>query len=197
MPCINDPAKPQTQQPVVQQESEQQFSATQEVENLQVKAVKKPGSHHNKLSDDEKKALDIHNQARTEVSHTPLSWDPTLAAHAAAYAQQLANSNSGLQHSSGDARPGEGENLYWSSPNGSLADASAGWVAEKGNYHGEKIGEGDFGGYGHYTQMVLSLPSHLQLPSPSQLVMHLRFEKLTVNKTIPDLDDPTLHHANQ
>lgn len=75
MPCINDPAKPQTQQPVVQQESEQQFSATQEVENLQVKAVKKPGSHHNKLSDDEKKALDIHNQGTLFFSFPPFQYN--------------------------------------------------------------------------------------------------------------------------
>ena len=25
---------------------------------------------------------------------------------------------------------------------------------EKSNYHGEKIGEGDFGSYGHYTQVI-------------------------------------------
>lgn len=82
-----------------------------------------------------------------------LKWDDKLASNAQAYAQHLANAGKGLQHSGGDSRPGQGENLYWSKPNGSMADASQGWVNEVKNYHGEKIGEGDFGSYGHYTQV--------------------------------------------
>jgi len=31
------------------------------------------------------------------------------------------------------------------------------WVNEKPNYHGEKIAEGDFKGYGHYTQVCFIL----------------------------------------
>ncbi|KAL8720694.1 MAG: hypothetical protein Q9225_002487 [Loekoesia sp. 1 TL-2023] len=120
----------------------------------------KPEPHHGKMSEDQNNALNIHNQARndaTQISSHPrgnLVWDDQLAANATAYAQQLASANQGLHHSSGDARPNQGENLYWSKPNGSLADASQGWVNEKQNYHGKKIGEGDFGSYGHYTQVI-------------------------------------------
>jgi hypothetical protein len=60
-------------------------------------------------------------------------------------------------HSSGDSRPGQGENLYAyfgtnASPN--FNDAANAWCNEIANYHGENIGDGDFGSYGHYTQVV-------------------------------------------
>ncbi|KAL8667848.1 MAG: hypothetical protein Q9202_000313 [Teloschistes flavicans] len=117
------------------------------------------------MSDDQNNALRIHNDARNEATQqsghprATLVWDDQLANDATAYAQHLASANQGLQHSSGDQRPNAGENLYWSKPNGSMADASQGWVNEKQNYHGEKIGEGDFGSYGHYTQVMLLDPS--------------------------------------
>ncbi|KAI4190533.1 MAG: hypothetical protein LQ346_004909 [Caloplaca aetnensis] len=120
----------------------------------------KPGPGHGKMSDDERKALNIHNKARQEAPQgfghprNALEWDDKLASNAQAYAQHLANAGKGLQHSDGDSRPGQGENLYWSKPNGSMADASQGWVNEVKNYSGEKIGEGDFGSYGHYTQVI-------------------------------------------
>ncbi|KAI4255026.1 MAG: hypothetical protein LQ352_002771 [Teloschistes flavicans] len=119
----------------------------------------KPKPSHN-MSDDQNNALRIHNDARNEATQqsgharATLVWDDQLANDATAYAQHLASANQGLQHSSGDQRPNAGENLYWSKPNGSMADASQGWVNEKQNYHGEKIGEGDFGSYGHYTQVI-------------------------------------------
>ncbi|KAL8690836.1 MAG: hypothetical protein Q9218_003816 [Villophora microphyllina] len=112
------------------------------------------------MSDDQNNALRIHNDARNDASSSSghprpsLTWDDNLAAQATAYAQDLASANQGLQHSTSDQRPNQGENLYWSKPTGSMADASQGWVNEKGNYHGEKIGEGDFGSYGHYTQVI-------------------------------------------
>ncbi|KAL9043594.1 MAG: hypothetical protein Q9214_003223 [Letrouitia sp. 1 TL-2023] len=118
----------------------------------------KPAPHHpqphHKMSDDQNRAVQIHNQARMEVFHNPLQWDDELARHAQDYANKLAAENRGLNHSSGDERPNQGENLYWSKPNGSLGDASQGWVDEKPNYHGENIGDGDFASYGHYTQCI-------------------------------------------
>ncbi|KAL8922473.1 MAG: hypothetical protein Q9208_005195 [Pyrenodesmia sp. 3 TL-2023] len=119
-----------------------------------------PAPQKGKLSDDERKALNIHNKARQEAPQgfghprNALKWDDKLASNAQAYAQHLAKAGKGLQHSGGDSRPGQGENLYWSKPNGSMADASQGWVNEVKNYHGEKIGEGNFGSYGHYTQVI-------------------------------------------
>ncbi|KAL8924400.1 MAG: hypothetical protein Q9172_002702 [Xanthocarpia lactea] len=113
-----------------------------------------------KMTEDEKKALQIHNQARRDASKSSghgrpdLVWDNKLEKDAIAYAEHLCRANKGLQHSSGDQRPNQGENLYWSKPNGSLEAASKGWMDEKKNYHGQKIGEGDFGSYGHYTQAI-------------------------------------------
>ena len=95
------------------------------------------------------------HQAPSSFGHLrkDLVWDNKLAANATAYAKKLAHDNAGLKHSTGDQRPGQGENLAWSKPNGSLTDGSKMWVDEKKNYSGQKIGEGDFGSYGHYTQV--------------------------------------------
>lgn len=101
----------------------------------------------------------MHHVARRDASNSSghgrpdLVWDDNLATQATAYAQHLVDQNQGLQHSSGDQRPNQGENLYWSKPNGSREAASQRWVDEKQNYHGEKIGEGNFGSYGHFTQV--------------------------------------------
>ncbi|KAI4106015.1 MAG: hypothetical protein L6R37_002378 [Teloschistes peruensis] len=113
-----------------------------------------------KLSPDEAHALKIHNDARDQASkehnhpRPHLVWDQHLESEARKYAQKLAHDNNGLHHSTGEQRPGQGENLYWVSAGGSLASGSQGWVDEKKNYHGEKIGQGDFGSYGHYTQVI-------------------------------------------
>ncbi|KAL8852000.1 MAG: hypothetical protein Q9221_003105 [Calogaya cf. arnoldii] len=112
------------------------------------------------MSEGEKKALQLHNQARREISQQTghkrpdLIWDNKLEQDATAYAQHLCRLNKGLQHSSGDQRPGQGENLAWSKPKGSLEGGSTMWLNEKKNYHGEKIGEGNFASYGHYTQCI-------------------------------------------
>ncbi|KAL9069617.1 MAG: hypothetical protein Q9161_005416 [Pseudevernia consocians] len=113
-----------------------------------------------RISPPQNEALKIHNQAREAASkqtavHRPdLIWDSHLAAAAEEWAQYLASRDAGLQHSTGAERPGQGENLYWTSAGGSLADGSQGWVNERKVYHGEKIGEGNFESYGHYTQTV-------------------------------------------
>ncbi|KAL8672261.1 MAG: hypothetical protein Q9168_003261 [Polycauliona sp. 1 TL-2023] len=117
-------------------------------------AMNKPGN------DGERKALELHNQARQAISkekghgRPDLVWDDKLESDAAAYAQHLCRANQGLQHSSGDSRKGQGENLYWSKPNGGLEQATKGWLDEKKNYHGENIADGNFGSYGHYTQAI-------------------------------------------
>lgn len=38
-----------------------------------------------------------------------------------------------------------------SSGDASLEDAVRAWLDEEKNYHGEKIGEGDFASFGHYS----------------------------------------------
>ncbi|CAD6568745.1 MAG: hypothetical protein ASARMPREDX12_001820 [Alectoria sarmentosa] len=113
------------------------------------------------LSQDQTNALQTQNQAREAangisgaVSRPDLVWDPNLANDAQKWANGLAAANNGLNHSTGDQRPNEGENLYWVSAGGQLADAAQAWVNEQSNYSGEKIGDGNFEGYGHYTQCI-------------------------------------------
>ncbi|KAL8870094.1 MAG: hypothetical protein Q9174_003782 [Haloplaca sp. 1 TL-2023] len=138
-------------EPEIVEDSETEQEAPSRHDNPEVQSAPKPGP---RMNDDQKRALQIHNQARRDASNISkhprpaLVWDNKLHNDAQAYAQHLANQNRGLQHSSGDSRKGEGENLAWSKPNGSFHDASQMWVNEKKDYHGQKVGEGNFGAYG-------------------------------------------------
>lgn len=77
--------------------------------------------------------------------------DDGLTNDAKKYVQYLAD-NKKFEHSGAQ---GQGENLFMSSGNASLLDGTRAWLAEKSNYHGEKIADGNFGSYGHYTQVSL------------------------------------------
>jgi hypothetical protein len=50
-----------------------------------------------------------------------------------------------------------------SSGNASLLDATRAWLAEKPNYRGENIPQGNFGSYGHYTQVRMFRPTQVRL----------------------------------
>lgn len=119
------------------------------------------------VSPGQSEALKIHNQAReaatkqTSVHRPELIWDSHLAAAAEEWAHYLASRDAGLQHSTGAERPGQGENLYWTSAGGTLADGSQCWVNERKMYHGEKIGQGNFESYGHYTQVIWPSTTHV------------------------------------
>lgn len=126
-------------------------------------------THEQPLSSDQKQALKIHNQAReaasqrSSVARPALAWNPHLATLAEQWAKHLAADNTGLKHSMSEERPGQGENLYWLSAGGTLSDASQSWVTEA--YHGEKIGEGKFESYGHYTQVIWPSTTKMGLAS--------------------------------
>ncbi|KAI3333939.1 glycoside hydrolase family 128 protein [Ustulina deusta] len=106
------------------------------------------------LDPDQQKALDAQNNKRKAKGLKPLAWDNQLAKNAEAYAKHLAQIGK-LEHSSGDQRPNQGENLAWASASSTPLVMSANmWLAEEKNYHGEPIGQGDFGSYGHYTQCM-------------------------------------------
>ncbi|KAI1149996.1 glycoside hydrolase family 128 protein [Nemania diffusa] len=106
------------------------------------------------LNSDQQKALNAHNDKRKAKGLNPLAWDNQLANNAEAYAKHLAQIGK-LEHSSGDQRPNQGENLAWASASSTpLIMAANMWLAEEKNYHGEPIGQGDFGSYGHYTQCM-------------------------------------------
>ncbi|KAH8765384.1 CAP domain-containing protein, partial [Diaporthe sp. PMI_573] len=89
-------------------------------------------------------------RSATGQKRPDLTWDDSLTNDAKKYAQYLAD-NKKFEHS---GAPGQGENLFMSSGNVSLLDATRAWLAEKPNYHGENIPDGNFGSYGHYTQCI-------------------------------------------
>ncbi|KAI8893840.1 CAP domain-containing protein, partial [Globomyces pollinis-pini] len=91
--------------------------------------------------------LKIHSDARTKVGLNAVTWDPVLAQSALDYATYLQNTSK-WEHSQQPV----GENLYMGP--GPCADAARMWYAERVNYNGEKIGEGNFMSYGHFTQML-------------------------------------------
>lgn len=64
------------------------------------------------LNGDQTKALKIHNDGRKTKGCPALTWDAGLANHAQQWANHLAKIDK-LEHSTGDQRPGEGENLAW------------------------------------------------------------------------------------
>lgn len=98
------------------------------------------------LTADQQGALDLHNAGRKALKYPNLTWDAGLQSKAQAWANELAKRGK-LQH----AGVG-GENLYGISAGGSLKGAAQAWMNEKSKYKGEKIPQGDFAGYGHYSQ---------------------------------------------
>lgn len=92
--------------------------------------------------------LNVHNNARKQKGVNDLQWDDSLAKQAEEYAKHLAKKNA-MQHSGTD---GQGENLYMSTADASFADATQSWLDEERDYNGEKIGEGDFTKWGHFSK---------------------------------------------
>jgi hypothetical protein len=102
--------------------------------------------------------LAAHNAVRAQAGMPPLAWDPALAQGAAAYAVQLAFTNS-FQHSSRNARLGTGENL-WMGTRGAYSYESMvdGWASERRYFRPGVFPavsrSGNWEDVGHYTQMV-------------------------------------------
>lgn len=104
------------------------------------------------------RVLAVHNAARAEAGVAPLAWDPALGQAAAAYATQLALTNS-FQHSNRRARPGTGENLWMGTRGAFSYDAMVGrWAAERSDFvpgvFPAVSRSGNWEKVGHYTQMV-------------------------------------------
>jgi pathogenesis-related protein 1 len=99
-----------------------------------------------------------HNAVRAEVGVEPLTWDPDLAAIAAAWAARCIDDEapSGLiDHNEGrsDTYPEYvGENIYGSSGQASGTDAVASWAEEEADY--DYASNSCNGVCGHYTQIV-------------------------------------------
>lgn len=97
-----------------------------------------------------RQALLLHNNARKILGLAALFWSPGLADECFSYSKFLWATKT-FRHSHGKY----GENLFMiSSGDASIIDAANSWLDERKNFHGQKIGSGDFQAYGHYTQMV-------------------------------------------
>ena len=101
--------------------------------------------------------LEEHNKARAEVGSPPLVWDESLAAGAAAYAQQL--TTLGRVHSSREGRKDIRENLLQSLRGGRSPKAMVGvWIAERQYFRPGIFPNvsttGNWADVGHYTQMI-------------------------------------------
>lgn len=102
--------------------------------------------------------LAIHNQERARVGVPPLTWDPALAASAAAYGPQLAAFGR-LQHSAPQIRPGQGENLWMGTAGAfSLEEMARSWAEERSYFRAGAFPNvsrsGNWSDVGHYTQMI-------------------------------------------
>lgn len=98
---------------------------------------------------DQSSALDLHNTARESQGLPPLQWDAGLSNAATRWAQHLAREGK-FYHQKGS---GTGENLVWISACFTPYQAAAQcWLDEVENYHDQRIGEGDFLSYGHYSE---------------------------------------------
>ena len=94
----------------------------------------------------------FHNQFRRENGAPLLLWDNNLVLESMKWAKELVKIGK-LQHSTGGKY---GENLYmtWNGDK-SCSAAIKNWNDEKKFYApGQKIGQGDFHKYGHYTQLI-------------------------------------------
>ena len=103
-----------------------------------------------------KTILDAHNRERADVHVPPLVWDAGLAADAAVWAKHLADTGR-FEHSSFEARKGEGENLWEGTRGGfALGEMVGAWIAEKSYFDGGAFRTGIARGHvtGHYTQMI-------------------------------------------
>lgn len=108
--------------------------------------------------DVEARLLAAHNRERVAAGVPPLTWDPALAASAAAYGPVLASSG-GLDHAPPQMRVGQGENL-WMGTRGAftLERMVADWASEKSMFRPgifPNVSEtGRWPDVGHYTQII-------------------------------------------
>ena len=127
-------------------------------EGREVTTVQPRGAAPQRLADFEARLLALHNRDRARVGTPPLSWDPALAAGAAAYGAVLAERGR-LAHSPPEARPGQGENLWMGTRGAYQVEEMIGhWAAEKalfrpGNFP-DVSSSGHWADVGHYTQMI-------------------------------------------
>ncbi|KAI8901841.1 CAP domain-containing protein [Globomyces pollinis-pini] len=94
--------------------------------------------------------ISLHNVYRSLLGLKPLADSAKLRNAAQGYAQELARRDA-FEHS----KLGFGENLFQTT-NGDMSCGAAifAWMNEFSLYNGEPIGQGNFHGYGHFTQLI-------------------------------------------
>ena len=117
-------------------------------------------------TEDKRKALKIHNDAREDVGSPPLVWSSKLEKQALLYAKILARKDEKKRMKNSETNDGENMTYSYSAeiinkvtaPTFSktpLADASLGWYEEISDYRYSKVKKRRVGPpIGHYTQMV-------------------------------------------
>lgn len=126
------------------------------------------------MTPDQQKGLQVQNDGRKGKNLKPLEWDQKLCQEAQKWADHLAKDVGHMEHSKGDQRPNQGENLFWgwAQPGpykDPYANAAHSWMNEASKYHGEKIGEGNFADFGHYSESSSSPVSEFDPPSTDMI----------------------------
>lgn len=135
-----------------------------------------------------KNCLSAHQIVRNTVpflkNPPTLNWNWVLADSAQKWADHLTLLNKGLVHGGSN---GAGQNLAFSSETLTCESSVKLWFDnEKKKYHGQKIGDGDFEGYGHYTQIADSQVTSIgcSLPGKPFFVCHYSHMQIS-GSTVP------------
>lgn len=109
-------------------------------------------------------ALDVHNEARSEVGVLPLTWSVELSQIAQQWAEHLAQNGCEMEHSDSSDT---GENLYWTSrgTDSSAADAVRAWYSEKKDFRNVPLKGNNWYKTGHYSQIVWKTTTHVGMAS--------------------------------
>jgi hypothetical protein len=104
------------------------------------------------------RVLAAHNTERAALNLPPLVWNDVLAAHAAVWANRLAELGR-FEHSPKNEREGEGENLWMgTAARFTPEEMVGGWAEEKRFFRNGTFPNvttsGDWHVVGHYTQMI-------------------------------------------
>jgi hypothetical protein len=102
--------------------------------------------------------VESQNGERERLGLRNLAWDPSLAAAAANYANELAATDR-WQHSPWESRVGQGENLWMGTHDAfTPREMVDGWLAERSLFHSGTFPNvstsGSWHDVGHYTQLI-------------------------------------------
>jgi hypothetical protein len=111
-----------------------------------------------KSADFARRVLDAHNGERARLHLPLLAWSPILAAHAKAWAQEMARTGQ-FVHSSNESRPGEGESMFRHNAGAFGPEQMVGtFLAERPNFKAGKFPDiardGNWMHAGHYSQLI-------------------------------------------